>query len=132
MSVKIRLARGGSKKRPYYRVVVADTRSPRDGRFIEIVGTHNPLVPKDHPERVTLKEDRIKHWLSVGATPTDRVHRFLDSAGILERKPRNNPKKGLPGKKRQEQAEPKEIGGPQGPEPTRFGDWERKGRCIDF
>ncbi|MGI9406095.1 MAG: 30S ribosomal protein S16 [Hyphomicrobiaceae bacterium] len=105
MSVKIRLARGGSKKRPYYRVVVADTRSPRDGRFIEIVGTHNPLVPKDHPERLTLKEDRIKHWLSVGATPTDRVHRFLDGAGILERKPRNNPKKGLPGKKRLEREE---------------------------
>ncbi|TQV79610.1 30S ribosomal protein S16 [Denitrobaculum tricleocarpae] len=77
MSVKIRLARGGAKKRPYYRVVVADTRSPRDGRFIEKVGAYNPMVAKDHPDRVKLNDDRIKHWLSVGALPTDRVARIL-------------------------------------------------------
>lgn len=105
MSVKIRLARGGAKKRPYYRIVVSDSRSPRDGRFIEVVGTHNPLLPKDHEDRVRLKEDRIKHWLSVGAQPTDRVNRFLDAAGLSKREARNNPKKGLPGKKRLEREE---------------------------
>lgn len=105
MSVKIRLARGGAKKRPYYRIVVSDSRSPRDGRFIEIVGTHNPLVPKDHEDRVRLKEDRIKHWMSVGAQPTDRVARFLDAAGLMKREARNNPKKALPGKKRLEREE---------------------------
>ena len=107
MSLKIRLARGGAKKRPYYRIVVADSRFPRDGRFIEIVGTHNPLLPKDHDDRVNLKEERIKHWLSVGARPTDRVNRFLDAAGIMERKPRNNPQKAMPGKKRQEREQEK-------------------------
>ena len=105
MSVKIRLARGGAKKRPYYRIVVSDSRSPRDGRFIEVVGTHNPLLPKDHEDRVRLKEDRIKHWLSVGAKPTDRVHRFLDTAGLLKRTAKNNPQKALPGKKRLEREE---------------------------
>ena len=83
MSVKIRLARGGAKKRPFYRIVVADIRSPRDGSFIERVGTYNPMVPKDHPERLTFKEDRIKYWLGVGAKPTDRVARFLGSADII-------------------------------------------------
>lgn len=105
MPLKIRLARGGAKKRPYYRVVVADSRSPRDGRFIEIVGTHNPLLPKDSEDRVKLDEERIKHWLSVGAQPTDRVHRFLDAAGLLKRDAKSNPKKGLPGKKRLEREE---------------------------
>ncbi len=102
MPLKIRLARGGAKKRPYYRIVIADSRAPRDGRFIEKVGSYNPLLPKDHEKRVTLVEERIRHWLARGAKPTDRVHRFLDAAGILKREPRNNPKKGLPGKKRQE------------------------------
>ncbi len=102
MSVKIRLARGGSKKRPFYRIVVADIRSPRDGRFIEKVGTWNPILPKDSNERVTLNEDRIKHWLSVGAKPTDRVLRFLDDAGLAKREARNNPQKAQPGKKRLE------------------------------
>ena len=102
MSVKIRLARGGSKKRPYYRIVVADIRAPRDGRFIEKVGTYNPLLPKDSEERVKLVEDRIKYWLSVGAKPTDRVNRFLDAAGLTKRTPRNNPQKGKPGQKRLE------------------------------
>jgi small subunit ribosomal protein S16 len=105
MSLKIRLARGGAKKRPFYRIVVADSRSPRDGRFIEIVGTYNPILPKDHAERVMLKTERIQHWQSVGAQPTDRVLRFLDAAGLATRTPRNNPQKALPGKKAQERAE---------------------------
>ena len=107
MTVKIRLSRGGAKKRPFYRIVVADERAPRDGRFIERVGTYDPLLPKDHENRVILKSDRIEHWLSVGAKPTDRVHRFLDAAGLLKRAPRNNPKKALPGKKIQERIDAK-------------------------
>ncbi|MGD9868213.1 MAG: 30S ribosomal protein S16 [Hyphomicrobiales bacterium] len=102
MSLKIRLSRGGAKKRPYYRIVVADSRFARDGRFIERVGTFDPLLPKDSKDRVLLKEDRIKHWLGVGARPTDRVNRFLDAAGLFKREARSNPQKGLPGKKRQE------------------------------
>ena len=105
MSTKIRLARGGSKKRPYYRIVVADVRSPRDGRFIEKVGTYNPMLAKDNPERITLIQERIEHWLKQGAQPTDRVLRFLDQAGIATRPSRNNPKKAEPGKKAQERAE---------------------------
>ena len=104
MAVKIRLARGGTKKRPYYRVVVADERAPRDGRFIEKVGTYNPLLPADSGERVTLDLERIQHWLSHGAQPTDRVLRFLDEAGIAKREARSNPKKAEPGKKAQERA----------------------------
>ena len=103
MSVKIRLARGGAKKRPYYSIVVADVRSPRDGRFIEKIGTYNPMLPKDHPDRVTLKEDRAKHWLSVGALPTDRVARFFGLKGLAEMPPqRENPKKSQPKAKAQE------------------------------
>ena len=105
MAVAIRLARGGSKKRPYYRVVVADSRNARDGRFIEKVGTYNPLLAKDSPDRVKLDADRIKHWLSVGAQPSDRVLRFLDAAGIKERPARNNPTKAKPGEKAIERAE---------------------------
>jgi small subunit ribosomal protein S16 len=105
MAVAIRLARGGSKKRPYYRVVVADSRNARDGRFIEKVGTYNPLLAKDSPERIKLDADRISHWLSVGAQPTDRVARFLDAAGLKERSARNNPNKGKPGEKATERAE---------------------------
>ena len=103
MSVKIRLARGGAKKRPFYRIVVADTRTPRDGRFIEKVGTYDPMLAKDHPNRITLKEDRIKHWLSVGAQPTDRVARFLGDAELAP-KPvwRETPKKSAPKAKAQE------------------------------
>lgn len=107
MAVKIRLSRGGSKKRPYYRIVVADERAPRDGRFIERVGTYNPLLPKDNEQRVTLKSERIQHWLSVGAQPTDRVLRFLDSAGLMKREARNNPQKAQPGKKAQERIDAK-------------------------
>jgi len=102
MSVKIRLSRGGTKKRPYFYIVVAESTSPRDGRYIEQVGTHNPLLPKDNPDRVKLQVDRVKHWLSVGAQPTDRVARFLDAAGLAKREPRQNPQKGKPKKKRLE------------------------------
>ena len=102
MSVKIRLSRGGAKKRPYYYIVVAEAAAPRDGRYIEQIGTHNPMLPKDHADRVKLDLDRAKHWLSVGAQPTDRVARFLDAAGLMKRAPRNNPEKAKPGKKRLE------------------------------
>ena len=105
MAVAIRLARGGSKKRPYYRIVVADSRNSRDGRFIEKIGTYNPLLAKDSPERVKIDADRVSHWLSVGAQPSDRVARFLDAAGIKERAARNNPKKGEPGEKAKERLE---------------------------
>jgi small subunit ribosomal protein S16 len=105
MALAIRLSRGGSKKRPYYRIVVADSRSPRDGRFIEKVGTYNPLLAKDSAERVKLDSDRISHWLGVGAQPSDRVLRFLDAAGLRERAARNNPNKAQPGEKAKERAE---------------------------
>ena len=114
MAVAIRLARGGSKKRPYYRIVVADGRNARDGRFIEKVGTYNPLLAKDSPERVKLDADRISHWLSVGAQPSDRVLRFLDAAGIKERPARNNPQKAVPGKKAQERAAEKAAAAGEG------------------
>lgn len=102
MALKIRLARGGAKKRPYYRIVVADSNAPRDGRFIEKIGAWNPILPKGSSDRVTLDLDRAKHWLGVGAQPTDRVARFLDQAGLLKREARSNPQKALPGKKRTE------------------------------
>jgi small subunit ribosomal protein S16 len=105
MAVSIRLSRGGAKKRPYYRIVVADSRSPRDGSFIEKIGTYNPLLGKDDAKRVVLDTDRAKHWLSNGAQPTDRVARFLDAAGVKERAARNNPNKGQPGDKAKERAE---------------------------
>ena len=107
MSLKIRLSRGGSKKRPVYRIVVADARSPRDGRFIEKIGTYNPMLAKDSADRVTLVTERAQHWLSVGAQPTDRVARFLDAAGVVEKKTRSNPKAGAPGKAAQERAKAK-------------------------
>ncbi len=105
MSVKIRLARGGAKKRPYYSIVVADSRSPRDGNFIEKIGTYNPMLPADHPERVTLKEDRVKEWLGKGAQPTDRVVKFLAKANLMAApKIRETPKKSAPKAKAQERA----------------------------
>ena len=104
MALKIRLARAGAKKRPQFRVVVADSRFPRDGRFIEKLGAYNPLLPKDSKERVTLDLERIKHWLSKGAQPTDRVLRFLDADGLMKRKPRNNPQKAKPKVKKDEAA----------------------------
>ena len=105
MALSIRLSRGGSKKRPYYRIVVADARSPRDGKFIEKIGNYNPLLAKDSEQRIVLDADRAKHWLSVGAQPTDRVARFLDAAGVRERAARTNPNKGKPGEKATERAE---------------------------
>lgn len=105
MALKIRLARGGAKKRPFYRIVVADARAPRDGRFIEKLGTFNPLLPRDAENRVVLDEERARHWISQGAKPTDRVLRFLDEAGIQKREARNNPEKAVPGKKAQERLE---------------------------
>jgi small subunit ribosomal protein S16 len=105
--LKIRLARGGAKKRPYYRIVVAEATAPRDGRFIERIGSWNPILPKDSPDRIVLDEARVKHWLSVGAQPTDRVLRFLDEKGFRKREARNNPDKAKPGKKALERIEEK-------------------------
>lgn len=102
MALKIRLTRQGAKKRPFYRIVVADVRSPRDGRYIERVGTYNPMLAKDDENRVTLKEDRIKHWMGNGALPTDRVARFLAEAGMMDKPVRNNPEKAKPKAKAQE------------------------------
>jgi len=105
MSLKIRLARGGAKKRPYYSIVVADSRSPRDGRFIERIGTYNPMLDRSHADRVNLKTERVQHWLSVGALPTDRVARFLGEAGLIEKPPvRETPIKSAPKAKAQERA----------------------------
>src|SRR5436305_13034467 len=105
MAVSIRLSRGGAKKRPYYKIVVSDARTGRDGQFIERIGSYNPMLPKDSPERVKLDAERARHWLSVGAQPSDRVARFLDAAGVKERQARNNPNKGEPGEKAKERAE---------------------------
>ncbi len=104
MSLKIRLARGGSKKRPYYQIVVADARSPRDGRFLDRVGSWNPMLGKDNEKRIELDADAIKAWVAKGAQPTDRVLRFMAEAGIAERAVRSNPDKAKPGKKAQERA----------------------------
>jgi small subunit ribosomal protein S16 len=105
MAISIRLSRGGAKKRPYYRIVVADVRSPRDGKYLEQIGTYNPLLPKDSADRMKINEDRARYWLGVGAQPTDRVARFLDQAGVKERAARNNPNKAEPGEKAKERAE---------------------------
>jgi small subunit ribosomal protein S16 len=107
MAIKIRLARGGSKKRPFYSIVAADSRMPRDGRFIEKLGTYNPLLAKDSEERVKMNVERVQYWLGEGAQVTDRVARMLEAAGLSEKKERNNPKKGTPGKKAVERAEEK-------------------------
>jgi small subunit ribosomal protein S16 len=105
MAISIRLARGGMKKRPFYRIVVSDSRSPRDGKFLEKLGTYNPLLPKDSAERVKLDTERAAYWLGVGAQPTDRVARFLDAAGLRTRAAKSNPKKGEPGAKAKERLE---------------------------
>ncbi len=102
MAMKIRLARGGSKKRPHYSIVAADSRKPRDGRFIEKLGTYNPLLPKDSEDRVRMNVERVQYWLDKGAQPTDRIARMLEAAGTLEKKERSNPTKAKPGKKAQE------------------------------
>ncbi|MEL6563545.1 MAG: 30S ribosomal protein S16 [Pseudomonadota bacterium] len=107
MAMKIRLARGGSKKRPFYRVVAADSRMPRDGRYIEKLGTYNPLLPKDSEERVKMNMERVQYWLDQGAQPTDRIARMLEAAGVLAKKERANLKKGEPGQKAKDRAEEK-------------------------
>ncbi len=107
MAMKIRLARGGSKKRPFYRIVAADSRMPRDGRFIEKLGTYNPLLPKDSEERVKMNMERVQYWLDQGAQPTDRISRMLEAAGVIGKKERNNPQKGEPGQKAKDRAEEK-------------------------
>ena len=107
MAMKIRLARGGNKKRPFYRIVAADSRMPRDGRYIEKLGTYNPLLPKDSEERVKMNAERVQYWLGQGAQATDRVTRMLEAAGIMEKHERNNPNKGKPGQKATERAEEK-------------------------
>ena len=107
MAMKIRLARGGSKKRPFYRIVAADSRMPRDGRYIERLGTYNPLLPKDSEDRVKMDMERVQHWLDKGAQPTDRIARMLEAAGAKEKVERNNPKKAEPGQKAKERAEEK-------------------------
>lgn len=109
MALKIRLARGGSKKRPYYSVVVADARSPRDGRFVEKIGAYNPLLAKDNEQRFHVDEERAKYWLSQGAQPTDRVARYLASVGLVDWKAGNNPNKAKPGKKAVERIAEKEA-----------------------
>jgi small subunit ribosomal protein S16 len=107
MAMKIRLARAGSKKRPFYRIVAADSRMPRDGRFIEKLGTYNPLLPKDSEERVKMNMERVQHWLDQGAQPTDRIARMLEAAGVRDKAERSNPQKAEPGKKAKERAEQK-------------------------
>lgn len=107
MALKLRLARGGAKKRPHYSIVVADSRNPRDGRFIEKVGTYNPLLPKDSESRVIMKMDRIEYWMGVGAKPTDRIAHMLENMGKMEKTERNNPNKAKPHAKAVERAETK-------------------------
>lgn len=108
MATVIRLARGGSKKRPFYRIVIADSRMPRDGRFIEKVGTYNPLLPKDSDQRVQMNVERVQEWIAKGARPTDRINRFLEAAGLKDKTERNNPEKAVPGKKAQERVAERE------------------------
>ena len=105
MAMKIRLARGGTKKRPHYSIVAADSRMPRDGRFIEKLGTYNPLLPKDSEDRVKMNMERVQYWLDQGAQPTDRISRFLEAAGVKPKAERANPQKAVPGKKAKERAE---------------------------
>ena len=126
MAVSIRLSRGGAKKRPYYRIVVADSRASRDGKYLEQIGTYNPLLPKDSGERVKLNEDRARYWLGVGAQATDRVARFLDAAGVKERAARNNPKKAEPGEKAKERADEKATRAAEAEEAKKAAEEEAK------
>jgi len=126
MAISLRLSRGGAKKRPYYRIVAADSRRARDGKYLEQIGTYNPMLAKDDENRVNLNEDRIRYWLSVGAQPSDRVHRFLDAAGILERAPRSNPKKGEPGDAAKERAEEKATKAAEAEEARKAAEEEAK------
>jgi small subunit ribosomal protein S16 len=118
MSLKIRLARAGTKKRPFYHIVIADSRSPRDGRFIERIGYFNPLLPKEKTERLKLDLDKVKAWLAKGALPTDRVLRFLDQAGVMTREKRNNPTRAIPRKERKAQEEAKAKAAAEAPKPA--------------
>ncbi|WP_422723180.1 30S ribosomal protein S16 [Erythrobacter alti] len=126
MAIAIRLSRGGAKKRPYYRIVAADSRRARDGKYLEQLGTYNPLLAKDDEKRVTLIEDRIRYWLGVGAKPSDRVLRFLDAAGIMERPARNNPQKGEPGENAKERAEEKAAKAAEAEEAKKAAEEEAK------
>src|ERR1700684_56062 len=115
MSVVIRMARAGTKKRPVYHIVVADSLSPRDGRFIERLGFFNPLLAKDHKDRLKLDLEKVKSWMAKGAQPSDRVMRFLDAAGVAKREKRNNPEKAIPRKERKARAEAAKAGGAAAP-----------------
>ncbi len=126
MAISLRLSRGGAKKRPYYRIVAADSRRARDGKYLEQIGTYNPMLPKDDENRVKLVEDRIRYWLSVGAQPSDRVLRFLDAAGIMERTPRNNPQKAEPGEAAKERAEEKATKAAEAEEAKKAAEEEAK------
>ena len=126
MAISLRLSRGGAKKRPYYRIVAADSRKPRDGRYLEQLGTYNPMLEKDDAARVSINEDRVRYWLGVGAQPTDRVARFLDAAGIRERVAKNNPKKGEPGDAAKERAEEKAAKAAEAEEAAKAAEEEAK------
>ncbi|AKQ41952.1 30S ribosomal protein S16 [Aurantiacibacter atlanticus] len=130
MAIAIRLSRGGAKKRPYYRIVAADSRRARDGKYLEQLGVYNPLLAKDNPDRVKLIEDRIRYWLGVGAQPSDRVLRFLDAAGIMERTARNNPKKGEPGENAKERAEEKASKAAEAEEAKKAAEEEAKAEAA--
>jgi len=125
MAVKLRLARGGSKKRPFYSIVAADERMPRDGRYIEKLGTYNPMLPKDG-DRIVLNKERAEYWLSKGAQATDRVARFLDAEGLMKREARNNPQKAQPGKKAQERIAEKEAAAADAAEAAKAAEEEAK------
>ena len=126
MAIALRLSRGGAKKRPYYRIVAADNRSPRDGKYLEQIGIYNPLLAKDDEGRVKLDEDRARYWLGVGAQPSDRVARFLDAAGIRERAARNNPQRAEPGEKAKERAEEREAKQAEAAEAAKAAEEEAK------
>ncbi|RPF70605.1 30S ribosomal protein S16 [Aurantiacibacter spongiae] len=131
MAIALRLSRGGAKKRPYYRIVAADSRSPRDGKYLEQIGTYNPLLAKDDENRVKLDEDRARYWLGVGAQPSDRVLRFLDAAGIKERAPRNNPQKGEPGEAARERAEERAAKAAEAEEAKKAAEEEAKAASAE-
>ncbi|NVD43996.1 30S ribosomal protein S16 [Qipengyuania atrilutea] len=131
MAIALRLSRGGAKKRPYYRIVAADSRKPRDGKYLEQIGTYNPLLAKDDENRVKLNEDRARYWIGVGAQPSDRVARFLDAAGIREREARNNPNKAKPGEKATERAEEKAAKAAEAEEAAKAAEEEAKNAPAD-
>ena len=130
MAIALRLSRGGAKKRPYYRIVAADNRSPRDGKYLEQIGIYNPLLAKDDEGRVKLDEDRARYWLGVGAQPSDRVARFLDAAGIRERAARNNPQRAEPGEKAKERAEEREAKQAEAAEAAKAAEEEAKAEAA--